>query len=185
MTDPRVQEERVQFVNCYYSAKEAVDNLQKDNSSEKAQEDEEDSKSVHSNKSGFSSNSKNLHSGEKDMKGYFKDKDGKVKPKKESILTWPTGKFNRAVYIILYPFHLLYWLIMPNLMHQPEIIKVCLPNLGPHRYFVFLPFLHWLCLCAHQDSRRFDFQLRNQTTFCSDIQLVVLHSEVLSSLPAL
>lgn len=71
-----------------------------------------------------------------------------MQKKVESILTWPKDLLSQIIYIILYPFHLIYWLIMPNIYHKPEIIKVSFPKVGTYRYPFQLCFLHWIRLCT-------------------------------------
>ncbi len=81
--------------------------------------EDDDSKSIHSAFSNFHSLKRDPA---QDTKEKMRDKGGKNK--KESILTWPQGLFNQIVYVVLYPFHLVYWLVMPNIYDKPEIIKV-------------------------------------------------------------
>ena len=94
----------------------------KEEKSEDPKEDEDDSKSIHS---AFSISSKRDAKNNIDPKIKIeKTISDKNKGEIKSILSWPKGCFNQVVYVILYPFHLIYWVIMPNIYQKAEIIKV-------------------------------------------------------------
>ena len=87
--------------------------------------DDDDKLSDRSGNSSISKKSKDLHKG--NFRSISLASDQKtIKPSntKKGILTWPRGYMERLMYVIFYPFYLLYWLVMPNIMHNPEIIKV-------------------------------------------------------------
>lgn len=74
----------------------------------------------------MSVNKVNLHTKNAGVKGFAAElsKANKSGAVKRSILTWPDKCIDRAVYVIFYPFLVLYWLLLPNIMYKPAIIKV-------------------------------------------------------------
>ena len=124
---------------------------------EENQVDESDSKSVHS----FSAHTK------KQSVDQDKDKDQKEQEKnttkgkfsqqkKLSILTWPDTLLSQIIYVVLYPFHLLYWIIMPNIYHKPEIIKVLIGILFSFLIFIAYAFV----LTKIQEDLIFNFAIK-------------------------
>ncbi len=97
-----------------------------DNKSDKDAEDEEDGSRSEKSYNSMSVNKVNLHTKNAGVKGFGAElsKANKSGALKKSILTWPDKCIDRAVYVIFYPFLLLYWLLLPNIMHKPAIIKV-------------------------------------------------------------
>lgn len=89
---------------------------------EEKSDDHKDDDENKSNHSDFSNSNSSRREPNEETKERKKEKEHKKE--KQSILTWPKGLFNQIVYVILYPFHLIYWLVMPNIYYKPEIIKV-------------------------------------------------------------
>ena len=92
---------------------------------------------------------------------------------------WPRGFMERLMYVIFYPFYVLYWLVMPNIMHNPEIIKVTAHvTSGIDRHPFQLSVLHRLCLLADKNTRRPHLQLCYQASLAESIQRGLLQSFV-------
>lgn len=118
-------------------------------------EDEDGSKSEKSSHSSRTPSKANLHTKNAGPKGFGSElkkaeKEQQAGGKKRSILTWPDKWIDRIVYIIFYPFFLLYWFVMPNIMYKPAIIKVQETlSLGADRNPLFFHVLHHLRLLSH------------------------------------
>lgn len=98
---------------------------------------------------------RNLHTSN-DTKA-FKPKGASSKIK-QSILDWPNTIMGRIVYVIFYPFYLLYWLTMPNILKNPEIIKVLIGILFSFIYFIGFAFV----LTSIQQDLIFNFKIKPQ-----------------------
>ena len=61
--------------------------------------------------------------------------------KDASILTWPHGIVRQVVYVIFYPFFLIYRVTLPNIFSTPEIIKTVVCVIIVLAYFVLYAFL--------------------------------------------
>lgn len=118
----------------------------KEDSIEKVEAGEEEHADSKSEKSSFSSTSNKgaLHQDNKSSKGWTdleKNEKKRASHQKKTILTWPTGWLDRVLYVVFFPFYLVYYLTMPNIFVEPEIIKTILGILISFGYFILFAFL--------------------------------------------
>ena len=98
---------------------------------------------------------RNLHTSN-DTKN-FKPKGAQAKVR-QSVLDWPSTFVGRVVYVIFYPYYVLYWLTMPNILKNPEIIKVLIGILFSFLYFIGFAFV----LTSVQQDLIFNFRIKPQ-----------------------
>jgi hypothetical protein len=97
---------------------------------------------------------RNLHTSN-DTKNFKQKGQSKAK---ENILDWPQSFMARVVYIIFFPFYVLYWLTMPNILRKPEIIKVLIGILFSFLYFIGFAYV----LTSIQQDLVFNFKIKPQ-----------------------
>jgi hypothetical protein len=116
--------------------------------------EDDDNKSERSISSAQSKKEGFLHTKNNNMKELMQEKK---KPKKKvSILTWPETCLERLSYIFFFPFYLLYWIIMPNILWNPEIIKVLIGILLCFLFFIGFAFV----LTKIQEDLIFNFAIK-------------------------
>lgn len=139
----------------------ASENENLENSKNKADpsDSENDAQSIRSFGSGFSRNKAiNLHTKSKaqSLRDPVKGESDSKKDIPISILTWPKECGERTLYVIFFPFYVIYWAIMPNLLYKPRISKVLMGIVLGFLFFIaFAAILTFL-----QEDLIFNFKIK-------------------------
>lgn len=131
-----------------------------ENKKQDPSDSDNDAQSIRSFGSGFSRNkSVSLHTKSKAQSLKDPVKGEAENSKKDvpiSILTWPKECGEKTLYVIFFPFYVIYWAIMPNLLYKPRISKVLMGILIG--FLIFIGFAAILTFL--QEDLIFNFKIK-------------------------